>query len=84
MNKCIISKNGKYWERISKRQARSLHNQGLDLLVTACKIHPFGLMGGIRLIGQGGEYDFDDWVSRFQHYNCNYECGKYAAFWREV
>lgn len=84
MNKYIINEGGKCWERISKGQARSLHNKGLDLLVTACNMHPFGLMGGVKLNGQRGGRDFDTWVNEFEYYNCSYECGKYAAFWKEV
>lgn len=75
--------NYKYWERISKRQARNLYNKGASIVIAPCKVHPFGVMGGLE-INNGLDYDFDQWVNRFQYYNCNYECGYYAAFWKEL
>lgn len=79
----LFGDDGKCWERISKRKARNLYNKGVSIVIAPCKIHPFGVMGGLE-INNGLGYDFDRWVNNFEHYNCNYECGYYAAFWKEL
>lgn len=75
--------NYKCWERISKKQARNLYNKGVSLVVAPCRVHPFGIMGRLEVKNSLG-YDFDKWVNEFEYYNCNYECGYYAAFWKEL
>mgnify|MGYP001016625582 CR=1 FL=1 len=84
MNKCKIWERGRSWERITKKTACKLYNQGFNILITACNIHPLGCMGGVEVSNKRVQADFYKLVNEFQYYNCNYECGKYAAFWREV
>ena len=79
----VSNNNYKCWERISKRQARNLYNTGVSIMVAPCKVHPFGIIGGME-INNGFGCDFDKWVNSFEHYNCNYECGYYAAFWKKL
>ena len=79
----VNNNNYKCWERVSKKQARNLYNKGVALVVAACKVHPFGIIGGME-INNGFGCDFDKWVNSFEHYNCNYECGYYAAFWKKL
>lgn len=43
----VNNNNYKCWERVSKKQARNLYNKGVTLVVAACKVHPFGIIGGM-------------------------------------
>ena len=43
----VNNNNYKCWERLSKKQARNLYNKGVTLVVAACKVHPFGIIGGM-------------------------------------
>ena len=72
-------------QRVTKRTAKKLYLQGLEILLVPCKVCPDNMWG----IGQRFqkdmtlfESDFDKLVSYFEYYNCQYnELGKYAAYY---
>lgn len=70
-------------ERINKRVARKLFNEGKTLWITACNMRP-----ECGLLMNAGTYenelsDFDTFVNSFTYYNCNNETGRYPAFYIE-
>lgn len=70
-------------ERINKRIARKLFNEGKTLWITACNMRPEQ-----GLLMNAGTYenelsDFDTFVNSFTYYNCNNETGRYPAFYIE-
>lgn len=79
MNKCRFNT----LERISKRAARRVYDNGGELTIIACKLSPentfynFGITTNKTRCGAS----FDQFVNAYEFYNCNYECGYYAAFY---
>ena len=70
-------------ERINKRVARKLFNEGKTLWITACNMRPEQ-----GLLMNAGTYEnelsnFDTFVNSFTYYNCNNETGRYPAFYIE-
>lgn len=70
-------------ERINKRVARKLFNEGKTVWITACNTRP-----ECGLLMNAGTYenelvDFDTFVNSFTYYNCNNETGRYPAFYIE-
>lgn len=70
-------------ERINKRVARKLFNEGKTFWITACNMRP-----ECGLLMNAGTYenelaDFDIFVNSFTYYNCNNETGRYPAFYIE-
>lgn len=70
-------------ERINKRVARKLFNEGKTVWITACNMRP-----ECGLLMNAGTYenelsDFDTFVNSFTYYNCNNETGRYPAFYIE-
>lgn len=68
------------FERVSKRTARRHYNNGepIILLPVKCYTEMFAFeteenYNKIR--------EFDNLVNEFEYYNCNHECGYYAAFY---
>ena len=84
MNNVIMSiSTGKQLKRINKKQARSLYNNGIDIMIIPNKCSPnnlwfIGIWYNVNISGS----DFDKLVNEFEYYNCNYaELGKYAAYY---
>lgn len=70
-------------ERINKRVARKLFNEGKTFWITACNMRPER-----GLLMNAGTYenelvDFDTFVNSFAYYCCNNETGRYPAFYIE-
>lgn len=70
-------------ERINKRVARKLFNEGKTVWITACNMRP-----ECGLLMNAGTYeneliDFDTFVNSFTYYTCNNETGRYPAFYIE-
>lgn len=70
-------------ERINKRVARKLFNEGKMVWITACNMRPEQ-----GLLMNAGTYEnelsnFDTFVNSFTYYNCNNETGRYPAFYIE-
>ena len=97
MNNYSFTNNGKTWERITKKQARSAYNNGEDVLFCPVNMRPFGVWhtGAQINISQDTdigildkwtkENSFDRAVNAFEIYNCiNSETGYYTAFYLSV
>ena len=71
------------YQKIDKRLARKLYNSGAEVLIIPCKCSPLAawLVGGTMV--NAGE-PFDKFVNEFEYYNCCYELGYYAAFYKEI
>ena len=70
-------------ERINKRVARKLFNEGKTFWITACNMRPER-----GLLMNAGTYkneliDFDTFVNSFTYYYCCNETGRYPAFYIE-
>lgn len=67
-------------ERVSKRTARRHYNNGdpIIILPVKCYSEQFSFETGENY---NKVRDFDQLVNEFEFYNCNHECGYYAAFY---
>lgn len=67
-------------ERVSKRTARWHYNNGepIILLPVKCYTEMFAFE---TKENYNKVKDFDQLVNEFEYYNCNHECGYYAAFY---
>ena len=67
-------------ERVSKRTARRHYNNGESIIILPVKCYSeqfaFETEENYNKIRT-----FDNLVTEFEYYNCNYECGYYAAFY---
>lgn len=97
MNKYSFTNNGKTWERITKKQARTAYNNGLTVLFCPVNMRPFGMWGGGVEINIKHDTDvgildkwtkensFDRALNSFEFYNCtDNETGRYTAFYIPV
>lgn len=87
MNKySFTDKNGKTWERITKKQARAAYNNGLTVLFCPVNMRPFTpwhleIDVNKNFEGYNG-VTFENAVNAFENYNCtNNETGRYTAFY---
>ena len=71
-------------ERISKRAARKLYENGESVYMQSCKFHPLGGWEKGMEIPNIGESTFDAMVNSFEYYNCSYEQGYYASFYKKL
>lgn len=68
-------------KRISKRAARRAYNAGKNIIITAHKIRPDNIFSISANINNSSGILFDTLINAYEFYNCNYECGYYAAFY---
>ena len=68
------------YERVDKRRARRLYNEGIELYMVPCNCSVHSMFT-IRM-GEywDRDYPFDIVVNEFEWYNCNAETGKYTMF----
>lgn len=73
------------WQRVSKPRARNLYNQGHDVYMIPCNIHPENWwMPPVKML-RNNETTFDRVVNTFCYYNCcNNDLGYYPAFYIPV
>lgn len=72
-------------ERISKKAARKLHENGETIYIQSCKFHPFGVWSqAMELPKNSCDTAFDTFANSFEYYNCSYEQGYYASFYKKV
>lgn len=77
-------------ERISKRQARKLFDAGETVYMQSCKFHPFGMWSQAYSVNKNQDNmiyapeTFDNIVNNFEYYNCSYEQGYYASFYKRI
>lgn len=86
------------YRRVSKQVARRIYNGGGVVRLTACKMSPVNVWGAytdatperLAQVSTDGfnvtvarNREFETVVNAFQYYNCNNECGRYAAYYIE-
>ena len=89
--------NGKTWERIDKKTARTAYNNGLTVLFCPVNMRPFDMWdNGVQINIKNDtdvgildkwtkENSFDRALNSFEFYNCtNNETGHYTAFYIPV
>ena len=85
----FTDKNGKTWERITKKQARAAYNNGLTVLFCPVNMRPFTpwhleIDVNKNFEGYNG-VTFEKAVNAFEIYNCtDNETGYYTAFYLSV
>ena len=71
-------------QRITKRVARKMYDDGMDIIIAAHKLNPespFCVGCYITKELDGEIIPFDKAVNYYEIYNCNSETGYYAAFY---
>lgn len=80
--------DGRAYVRISKRRARALYNAGHKLILAPVNMIPESAWCNTQCIGKNLKYSdggaFDTLVNAFEYYNCNTECGEYAAYYARL
>lgn len=77
---------GNKFERISKTAAKKLYESGTEVYAAPCKMNPESIWFspfGFQKDEENGAA-FDNVVNAATYYQCNYECGYYLAFYKEV
>ena len=75
------------WIKINKTTARKVFNAGKRVFVLPCKCKVENLWGIGSLMEKSETIpDFDEFINRYETYNCNNELGKRCAYYadREV
>lgn len=82
--------------RISKREAERRYNAGETVRMCACNMSPVNVWGAFAdckktefsVVGDNGfntivprNREFETVINAFRFYNCNYETGRYPAFY---
>lgn len=84
-NRTITDRDGATWQRVSKRHARSAYDAGHEVIISPVHVDPFGpwaLAVHVRAdFWSCAGVKFDAIIDRFTIFNCNAECGKYAAYY---
>lgn len=60
-------------EKITKKQAKALYNQGIEVLFVPSKMYPLGVWQHVRAcINQAsGEVPFNTFLNHYKAYNCD-------------
>lgn len=72
-------------EKITKKQARNLYNQGIDVLFVPSKLNPqspFGITVKACINQFGGEVPFSTFITHFRYYNCNKHSGLGVSYYK--
>lgn len=82
MNKIYLSDvwRNKSFERVTKRTARQRYNNGESIIILPVKCYT-EMFAFETEENYNKVRDFESLVMEFEYYNCNYECGYYAAFY---
>lgn len=83
-NLTVTDRDGVSWSRVNKRRARSAYNAGRDVIISPVYADPFGPWCLSVKLNRGEQWysdNFDSLVFDYEYYNCNSECGKYAAYY---
>lgn len=85
IDRTFTDNKGISWTRVSKRRARRLFAAGHVIEMSPVNMNPCNVWCTYYCIGRGLKYyegtTFDAEASAFEYYNCNSECGKYAAYY---
>lgn len=68
------------FERVSKRTARRHYNNGQSIILLPVKCYTEMFVFETEE-NYNKVRDFENLVNEFEYYNCNHECGYYAAFY---
>ena len=68
------------FKRVSKRTARRHYNNGESIIILPVKCYT-EMFAFETKENYNKVKDFDQLVNEFEYYNCNHECGYYAAFY---
>lgn len=68
------------FERVSKRTAKRHYNNGESIIILPVKCYT-EMFAFETEENYNKVRDFENLVNEFEYYNCNYECGYYAAFY---
>ena len=68
-------------EKINKSTARKLFDSKKPVVIIPCKCHPESVWFTGFEMENDGSRTFDQFVNEFTYYNCNYELGRYPAFY---
>ena len=74
------------YERVDKRVARRLFDEGTTLYLTPCRCavtSMFTVKVGKDWWGVEEDRTFDSLVNEFEYYNCNAELGRYTMYFVE-
>lgn len=75
---------GNTWQRVNKHNAKQVFDTGESIVICAHKLNPFGAWHcGVHINKEEG-YTFEQWITNYDAYNCNYETGYYPAFYLKV
>lgn len=82
MNK-IITKN---YERAQKRTAERLYNEGENIYIIGCNMHPENLWEAPTMINNVTGRSFEQILNEVEYYNCDSDRGHYLSYYikREV
>lgn len=69
------------YKRVTKRQARKLHEEGKPYFMQSCKMSVDGIWQPPMPVTDHNDLDFDVLVNEFKYYCCNYERGYYPHFY---
>lgn len=70
------------YTRVSKRKARRLFMEGVEILVLPCKVNPANVWEMTARMSNSSIEDFEKWLNEYSYYSCNYnELGRYPAFY---
>lgn len=70
----------KRFKRVSKRTARRHYNDGESIIILPVKCYT-EMFAFETKENYNKVKDFDQLTNEFEYYNCNHECGYYAAFY---
>ena len=70
----------KRFERVSKTTARRHYNNGESIILLPVKCYS-DMFAFETKENYNKVRTFENLVNEFEYYNCNYECGYYAAFY---
>lgn len=80
----MVDYNFKNYKRISKKVARRLFTDGIEIRIAPCKVNidcdRYGISFNISK-ELNADYDFNKLVDICTYYNCNSELGYYLAYY---
>ena len=74
-DKDMIKISTKHYERITRRKAQNLFNNGVSVCILANKLHPENIYFSPYEFNSNTENHFDSVINAYIYYNCNSETG---------
>lgn len=69
-------------KRVNKSVARKLYAEKKPFWIVPCNMQPeCGILIGSLSFENMAGIPFDTMVDHYEYYNCNSECGRYAAYY---